>query len=277
MAHAEPWEPILAELRKKTNPALEVAATRFLKEAQAILSPPQRTSRCSLFRLSLSFQLLLLLYYGFLPHLAVYTCGSLMKHNYLQFDFISIPSLLKGVTCVGFAYSTLQRQQGVIEVAEGIRNGTLSAQGILSKVYDSATEPTMEWVQGKRNMSSMLLYQDVAWMSGYVYWSADSIWYTCTHSASESTRVFIHWLNAKTEILRTLRDAFIELPVIKQIRDAVRVAEETVHRHIIQPVQQKIKEGMQCAFDAAMYYGRRLIQWGDGTRAVEELTNVLPR
>jgi hypothetical protein len=216
----------------------------------------------SYFRIVVLFHLFILLYFGLLPHGAFYACKSLIKENYARFDFISTPALLKGATCIGLSYITIQRNQGMLETVEGIQNGTLSRQNVSQHIYQGTIGSVYDMYRGKKNLSDTLVYQDTALIGEYVEWATGSIWYATTHRASDSTRVFVKWLNRKTHFIVTLRDAFMELPVIKQMREAVKAVEDTVEHHVVRPIRETVRHGVQCLIDGFSYFGKRLIQWG---------------
>lgn len=228
----------------------------------------------SYFRIVVLFHVFILLYFGFLPHGAFYTCRSLIKENYARFDFISTPALLKGVTCIGLSYITIQRNQGILETVEGIHNGTLSRQNISKHIYQSTIVSAYDICRGNTSLSDTLIYQDAAFIGGYVEWAMKSVWYVTTHRASDSTRVFVKWLNRKTHFIVTLRDAFMELPVIKQVRDAVKAVEDTVEHHVVRPIRETVRHGVQCLIDGLSYFGKRLIQWGKTGVIKEEYREV---
>ena len=214
------------------------------------------------FRPRILFHLFILLYFGLLPHGAFYACKSLIKENYARFDFISTPALLKGATCIGLSYITIQRNQGILETVEGIQNGTLSRQNVSQHIYQGTIGSVYDMYRGKKNLSNTLVYQDTALIGEYVEWATGSIWYATTHRASDSTRVFVKWLNRKTKVIVAIRDAFIELPVIKQVRAAVKAVEDTLEHHVVRPIRETVRSGIQCLVDGFSYFGKRLIQWG---------------
>lgn len=214
------------------------------------------------FRPRVLFHVFILLYFGLLPHGAFYACKSLIKENYARFDFISTPALLKGATCIGLSYITIQRNQGILETVEGIQNGTLSRQNVSQHIYQGTIGSVYDMYRGKKNLSDTLVYQDTALIGEYVEWATGSIWYATTHRASDSTRVFVKWLNRKTKVIVAIRDAFMELPVIKQVRAAVKAIEDTVEHHVVRPIRETVRHGVQCLIDGFSYFGKRLIQWG---------------
>ena len=233
--------------------------------------PPVRTAH-KLFRMSysiLSFfcsllilHIALLTYFGLVPHLTAYTCSSLVTHNYVEFDFISTPSLVKGVACLGLTYTTLQRNQGMVDGIGQFQNGTLSARGAFDAFYKDSWNTIQELYEGSRDISDLQIYKDVKLIVDYIQWIIESVWHTFTHSASDSTRTFVRWMNKKTQFIVTLRDAFIELPVIKQVREAVKAVEDTVEHHVVRPIRETVRHGVQCLIDGFSYFGKRLIQWG---------------
>ena len=222
-----------ATIKVARNTALECIAQsiRVLKQyPHGVHSPPWSVMRGirSVFYPLLLFHLLIVGYIGFLPHVSFYTCSSLLRHNYLQFDFIGTPSLLKAASCIGFSHASIMRHQ-------------------TWKVW---------------NLSHYHLYHDGRMIINHGHWAIDSIWYGYTHSLSESTKTFLGWLNRKTHVLWILRDIFIELPVIKEVRAAAKVVEETMEEYVYEPVRRKAIEIGQCMIDGLFSFGNRLIQWG---------------
>ena len=216
----------------------------------------------------------ILLYFGVTPHLTAYTCSSLVTHNYAQFDFISTPSIMKAMSCLGLSYRTIKRNQELISNIDRLQNYTLTFPRAIAMVYDDTRTTMYELYQGKRHIASTQLYQDISFIEGYIQWAIESIWYTFTHSATDSTRTFITWLNKKTQIIVALRDAFIELPIIRHVRKAVNAIEYTVDRHFIRPFRETIQEGVQCVVDGFSYFGKRLIQWGKTYKIGKESTKI---
>lgn len=227
------------------------------------------------FRPRILFHFFILICFGLLPHTAFYTCKSLVKENYAKFDFISTPALLKGATCIGLSYITIQRNQGMFETVEGIHNGTLSRQNVSRHIYQGTIGTAYDICRGNKNVSDMLIYRDAALIGGYVEWATGSIWYATTHQASDSTRVFVRWLNRKTKIIVAIRDAFIELPVIKQVRAAVKAVEDTLEHHVVRPIRETVRSGVQCLVDGFSYFGKRLIRWGKSGVIKEEHVAVV--
>jgi len=220
------------------------------------------------------FHLFILLYFGFLPHSALYTCKSLIKENYARFDFISTPALLKGATCIGLSYTVIQRNQEIIDVVDGFQNGTLTRRDVTYMVYEGTLGAVTDIYRGNRSLSDTQVYQDAVFIGGYMEWAMESIWYATTHRASDSTRVFVKWLNRKTKVIVAIRDAFMELPVIKQVRDAVKAVEDTVEHHVVRPIRETVRHGVQCLIDGLSYFGKRLIQWGKTGVIKEEYREV---
>ena len=214
------------------------------------------------FRPKILFHLFILLYFGLLPHGAFYACTSLIKENYARFDFISTPAMLKGATCIGLSYITIQRNQGILDAVDEFQNGTLTPHNITHRVYEGTLGAVADIYRGHKNLSNTQVYQDVMFIGGYMEWAMESIWYATTHRASDSTRVFVKWLNRKTKVIVAIRDAFMELPVIKQMREAVRAIEDTVEHHVVRPIRETVRHGVQCLIDGFSYFGKRLIQWG---------------
>jgi len=243
-----PWETQMEELclqlqrqnhdyrdpttKAARNTALECIAQsiRVLKQYPHKAHSPWGVMRIirSLFHPLLLFHLLIVGYIGLLPHASFYTCSSLIRHNYLQFDFIGTPSLLKAATCIGFSHASIMRHQ--------------TWKG---------------W-----NLSHYHLYHDGRTIINHGHWAVDSVWYGYTHSLSESTKIFLGWLNRKTHVLWILRDIFIELPVIKEVRAAAKAVEETMEEYVYEPVRRKAVEIGQCVFDGVFSFVNHLIQWG---------------
>lgn len=295
-------ESICSQLQSENemNPKLDSKSARttaicFIKSSVKVLHQyPFSTSRRmippieTLFRLGrmlrcaitflrpvILFHLCILLYFGFLPHGAFYTCTSLIKENYAKFDFISTPALLKGATCIGLSYTIIQRNQEILDTVEGFQNGTLTRQHITRVAYEGTLGAVNDIYHGHKNLSNTHVYQDMMYIGGYIEWTMESLWYASTHRASESTRVFVRWLNRKTKIIVAIRDAFIELPVIKQVREAVKAVEDTLEEHVVRPVRETVRHGVQCLVDGFSYFGKRLIQWGrTGTIKEEHLAVV---
>jgi len=186
----------------------------------------------------------------------------------MHFDFIGVPSLMKGAVCIGLTYGSYLRYQPLMMLVHDAQSPSEFGSDVYHAMVNSG------WYTGNRSVVNTYLYQDIATMANYTGWTMDTAWYVCTHSASDSTRVFVKWLNKKTKIIVALRDAFIELPVIKQVRKAVKVVEETVNQYVVQPIHTKIKEGVQCLVDGFSYFGKRLIQWAKTSEIGEEPKSV---
>jgi hypothetical protein len=220
--------------------------------------------------LSIIIHTVLLVSGGLVPHLTAYTCSSLIQNNYAQFDFIGIPSLMKGASCIGLIYVSYLRYQPVMMFVHNVE----SPLGFGSDIYHVAVDSGQKWYTRNHSVVDTYLYQDIAIMADYTGWAMDTVWYTCTHSASDSTRIFVKWLNKKTKIIVAIRDAFIELPVIKQVREAVKAVEDTVDHYVIHPIREKVKEGAQCLMNGLSYFGRRLIQWSKRSEIGEKPKSV---
>ena len=217
---------------------------------------------------------MILLYFGLVPHLTVYTCSSLVTHNYVQFDFISTPSLIKGVVCLGLTYTSLKRNQGAVIGIQQLQNGTISSQEAFDIFYKDSWNTVYDLYDGTRDISDLHIYQDVHVLVDYIQWIVESVWHTFTHTASNSTRTFIKWLNRKTQVIVAIRDAFIELPVIKQVREAVKAVEDTVEKHIVRPIRETVRHGVQCLIDGFSYFGKRLIQWKKASEIAAESAKI---
>jgi hypothetical protein len=186
----------------------------------------------------------------------------------MHFDFVGVPSLMKGAVCIGLTYASYLRYQPVIMLVHDAQSPSEFGSDVYHAMLDSG------WYSGNHSMTDMYLYQDIMVMANYTGWAMDTAWYACTHSASDSTRMFVKWLNKKTKIIVALRDAFIELPVIKQVREAVKAVEDTVDHYVIHPIREKVKEGAQCLMDRLSYFGRRLIQWSKRSEIGEQPKSI---
>lgn len=273
-----------ASNRENTDPVSKTErkkALKLIKDGLLLLQSnpyiPPKSSRscptcyypsCSLYRVYLLFLIIVILYAGLAPHLAVYTCSSLIRHNYIHFDFIGVPSLMKGVVCIGLTYSSYLRYQPVIMLVHDAQSPSEFGSNVYHAMVNSG------WHSGNHSMTDMYLYQDIMVMANYTGWAMNTAWYACTHSAADSTRGVVKWLNKKTQIIVALRDAFIELPVIKQVREAVKAVEDTVDHYVIHPIREKIKEGAQCLMDRLSYFGKRLIQWSKRSEIGEQPKSI---
>jgi len=268
-----------ASNRENTDPHSKTERKKALKlikdgllllQSNPCISPKLSRScpTCSLYRVYILFLIIVILYAGLAPHLAVYTCSSLIRHNYMHFDFVGVPSLMKGAVCIGLTYASYLRYQPVIMLVHDAQSPSEFGSDVYHAMLDSG------WYSGNHSMTDMYLYQDIMVMANYTGWAMDTAWYACTHSASDSTRMFVKWLNKKTKIIVALRDAFIELPVIKQVREAVKAVEDTVDHYVIHPIREKVKEGAQCLMDRLSYFGRRLIQWSKRSEIGEQPKSI---
>ncbi len=225
---------------------------------------------CSIFFL----HMIILIYFGLTPHLTTYVCTSLVSQKYTQFDFISTPSLIKGATCLKLIYTTLDRNKGLIDGIFQFQNGTISIQDTWNAIYSNIQNTSHEWIQGKRDLTTTWLYKDLTILKEYMEWIGYCIWYPFTHSTADSTRTVVLWLNNKTQILVTLRNSFMELPVIKHVRDVVKSVEHTVDHHVIQPIRQKITHAMHGITNRFLYFGKSFIQWAKPLKISKDSINT---
>jgi hypothetical protein len=205
--------------------------------------------------------LFILFYFGLTPHLTTYVCSSLVVQKYTQFDFISTPSIMKSIACIKLLYITIGRNKGLIDGIFQLQNGTISIQDASIMLYHHIHHSSQEWIQGKRTLSTTTLYKDLTFVGDYMEWIAYCIWYPFTHTASDTTKTAVIWLNNKTQIVKTLCELFMELPVIKHVRDVVKSVEHTVDHHIIQPVRQKITQVIQGVTTRLFHFSNSFIQW----------------
>lgn len=252
------------------------SSIKILKEHQIrkIRKRCCRTGMISLFRSTFFFHVFILIYFGLTLHLTTYVCTSLVAQKYTQFDFISTPSLMKGVACVKLLYTTIDRNKGLIDGIFQFQNGTMNIQNAWITLHHNMQNISHEWIQGKRNISTTWLYKDLTILKEYIEWIVHCLWYPFTHSVSDSTRIFILWLNNKTNIIMTLREAFMELPVIKHVREVVKSVEHTVDHHIIQPIRQKFTQAIHSVTNRFLYFSNILIQWGKPTKILENSNNL---
>ena len=221
---------------------------------------------CSIFFL----HLFILLYSGLTPHLTTYVCTSLVTQKYTQFDFISTPSLMKSVACVKLLYTTLERNKGLVDSIFQLQSGTISIQDASITIYRDIRNASYEWIQGKRDLSTTWLYKDIIILKEYVEWIGYCVWYPFTHTASDTTRTVVIWLNNKTQIFTTIRELFMELPGIKQIRAVVKSVKHTVDHHVIQPIHHKITQTIHGITNRLFYFSKSFVQWAKPLNALKD-------
>jgi hypothetical protein len=95
----------------------------------------------------------------------------------------------------------------------------------------------------------------------YMEWIGYCIWYPFTNTPSDTTRTVVLWLNNKTNIIMTLRELFMELPGIKQVRAVVKSVKHTVDYHVIQPIHHKITQVIHGITNRLFYFSKSFIQW----------------
>ena len=220
-----------------------------------------RTDMISFFCSVCFLHLFILLYFGLTLHLTAYVCTSLVTQKYTQFDFISTPSLMKGTACIKLIYITLERNKGLMDGIFQLQNGSISIQDAPMMVYHNVRNASYEWIQGKRNLSTTVLYKDLMILKEYVEWVGYCIWYPFTNTVSDTTRTVVLWLNNKTQIITTLREIFMELPGIKHIRDVVKTVEYTVDHNVIAPIRQKITQTIHDVTNRLFQFSKSFIQW----------------
>ena len=164
--------------RENTDPHSKTERKKALKlikdgllllQSNPLIPPPSSRScpACSLYRVYLLFLIIVLLYAGLAPHLAVYTCSSLIQHNYMHFDFVGIPSLMKGATCIGLTYASYLRYQPVIMILHDVQSPSEFGSDVYHVMMDSG------WYRGNHNVSNLYLYQDISVMVNYMGWVMD--------------------------------------------------------------------------------------------------------
>jgi hypothetical protein len=141
-----------------------------------------------------------------------------------------------------------------------LQNGTISIQDAPIMIYYHIRNESYEWIQGKRGLSTTVLYKDLMIIKEYVEWIGYCIWYPFTNTVSDTTRTAVLWLNNKTQIVKTLRELFMELPGIKQVRAVVKTVKHTVD-HIIQPIHHKITQTIHGITNRLFHFGKSFIQW----------------
>lgn len=266
--------PDVAHKDIRHNALLSIQSSINILKENRVKKRCCRTGMISFFCSVGFLHLFIMFYFGLTPHATTYVCTSLIVQKYTQFDFISTPSLMKGTACIRLIYITLGRNNELIDSIFQLQNGTISIQDAPMMIYHNIRNASYEWIQGKRDLSTTLLYKDLMILKEYIEWIGYCIWYPFTHSVSDSTRIFILWLNNKTNIIMTLREAFMELPVIKHVREVVKSVEHNVDHHIIQPIRQKFTQAIHSVTNRFLYFSNILIQWGKPTKILENSNNL---
>lgn len=266
--------PDIAHKDTRHNALLSIQSSINILKENRIKKRRCQTGMISFFCSIFFLHMFVLVYFGMTPHLTTYVCTSLVVQKYTQFDFISTPSLMKGATCVKLLYITIDRNKGLIDGIVQFQNGTISIQNTWSVIYSNVRNTSHEWIQGKRDLSTTWLYKDLMILKEYIEWIGYCVWYPFTNTATDSTRMFVLWLNNKTHIIATLRDAFMELPVIKHVRDVVKSVEQTVDYHVIQPIHQKITQAIHGITNRFLYYSNTFIQWVKPMKISKDSINI---
>jgi hypothetical protein len=243
------------------NALLSIQSSINILKENRIKKRRCRTGVISFFCSICFLHLFILFYFGLTPHLTAYVCTSLVTQKYTQFDFISTPSLLKGTACIKLIYITLERNKGLMDGIFQLQNGTISIQDVPMMMYHNIQNASYEWIQGKRDLSTTLLYKDVMIIKEYIEWIGYCIWYPFTNTASDTTRTVVLWLNNKTQIISTLREIIMELPGIKHVRAAVKKVKHTVNQHIIEPIHHKITQSIHGVTNRLFHFSKSFIQW----------------
>lgn len=251
------------EARKdmRHNALLSIQSSINILKENRIKKRRCRTGMISFFCSVCFLHLFILFYFGVTPHLTAYVCTSLVTQKYTQFDFISTPSLLKGTACVNLIYITLERNKGLMDGIFQLQNGTISIQDAPMMIYHGIRNASYEWIQGKRDLSTTLLYKDLMIIKEYVEWVGYCIWYPFTNTVPDTTRTVVMWLNNKTQIISTLREIIMELPGIKHVRAAVKKVKHTVNHHVIEPIRQKITQTIHGVTNRLFDFSKSFIQW----------------
>jgi hypothetical protein len=242
------------------NALLSIQSSINILKENRIKKRRCRTGMISFFCSVCFLHLFILFYFGLTPHLTAYVCTSLVTQKYTQFDFISTPSVLKGTACIKLIYITLGRNKELMDSIFQLQNGTISIQDAPIMIYYHIRNESYEWIQGKRGLSTTVLYKDLMIIKEYVEWIGYCIWYPFTNTVSDTTRTAVLWLNNKTQIVKTLRELFMELPGIKQVRAVVKTVKHTVD-HIIQPIHHKITQTIHGITNRLFHFGKSFIQW----------------
>ena len=78
---------------------------------------------------------------------------------------------------------------------------------------------------------------------------------------TEETHAVEIWLNNKTQIIKTLRELFMELPGIKHVRAVVKSVKHTVEHHVIEPIHHKITQVIHGITNRLFHFSNSFIQW----------------
>jgi hypothetical protein len=243
------------------NALLSIQSSINILKENRIKKRHCRTGVISFFCSVCFLHIFILFYFGLTPHLTAYVCTSLVTQKYTQFDFISTPSLLKGAACIKLIYITLERNKGLMDGIFQLQNGTISIQDAPMMIYHNIQNASYEWIQGKRDLSTTLLYKDLMILKEYIEWVGYCIWYPFTNTASDTTRAAVLWLNNKTQIIKTLRELFMELPGIKHVRAVVKSVKHTVEHHVIEPIHHKITQVIHGITNRLFHFSNSFIQW----------------
>jgi hypothetical protein len=181
---------------------------------------------------------------------------------------------MKSAACIKLLYITIGRNKGLIDSIFQLQNGTISIHDVQMMIYYTMRNATNEWIQGKRTLSATWLYKDLTILKEYMIWIAHCVWYPFTHSASDSTRATVLWLNNKTHIIATLHEAFMELPGIKRVRDVVKSVEHTIDHRVIQPIHQKITQIIRGITNRVSYYSNAFIHWVKPMKIAKDSINA---
>lgn len=266
--------PDTAHKDMRHNALLSIQSSINILKENRIKKRRCRTGMISFFCSVCFLHLFILFYFGVTPHLTAYVCTSLVTQKYTQFDFISTPSLLKGTACIKLIYVTLGRNKELIDGIFQLQNGTISIQDTPIIIYHNIRNTSYEWIQGKRDLSTTLLYKDLIILKEYIEWVGYCIWYPFTNTASDTTRSVVVWLNNKTQIITTLRELFMELPGIKQVRAVVKSVKRNVDHHIIQPIHQKITQTIHDVTNRLFHFSKSFIQWAKPINKLKESINT---
>jgi hypothetical protein len=182
---------------------------------------------------------------------------------------------MKGTACLKLIYITHERNKGLIDTVFQLQNGTISIQDAPIMFYHTIKNASYEWIQGKRDLSTTWLYKDLTILKEYMEWIGYCIWYPFTNTASDTTRSVVVWMNNKTQIVKTLRELFMELPVIKQVRAVVKSVKRNVDHHIIQPIRQKITQTIHGVTNRLFHFGKSFIQWAKPLNTPKDSIEVI--
>ena len=267
--------PDVARKDTRHNALLSIQSSINILKENRIKKRRCRTGMISFFCSVCFLHLFILFYFGVTPHLTAYVCTSLVTQKYTQFDFISTPSLLKGTACVNLIYITLGRNKELIDGIFQLQNGTISIQDAPMMIYHGIRNASYEWIQGKRDLSTTLLYKDLMIIKEYIEWVGYCIWYPFTNTVPDTTRTVVMWLNNKTQIISTLREIIMELPGIKHVRAAVKKVKHTVNHHVIEPIRQKISQTIHGVTNRLFDFSKSFIQWAKPINAPKESIDII--